>query len=199
MISSRESIEAPATPVATASVTNAVVATLVVLFPAVCVVAVGFPVSAGEASGAKPEIDAPEGIVTVPVNVGEARFAFRSRAVCCAVDTGFAVSAVLSTEPKPTSPLTIPVGVLITGDVIVLFVKVADAARSVALDVLSTLPRPTSPFTIPVGVFTTGEVSVLFVKVCAVVKSAVTVVSIESVFPDFERPVLAVICPAPEN
>ena len=36
----------------------------------------------GEANGAKPEIDAPLGIVTVPVNVGEARFAFRSSAVC---------------------------------------------------------------------------------------------------------------------
>ena len=62
----------------TAAVTKAVVATLVVLSPAVCVVAivpvgrVGVPVKVGEASGAKPEMDAPEGIVTVPVKVGEA-------------------------------------------------------------------------------------------------------------------------------
>ena len=39
---------------------------------------------------------------TVPVNVGEAKFALRSRAVCWAVETGLAVSAVLSTLPRPT-------------------------------------------------------------------------------------------------
>ena len=38
---------------------------------------------------------------TVPVNVGEARFALRFNAVCCAVDTGFAVSAVLSIFHRP--------------------------------------------------------------------------------------------------
>ena len=48
------------------------------------------------------------GIVAMPVNVGVALFAFRSNAVCCAVDTGLAVSAVLSTEPKPTIDLVIP-------------------------------------------------------------------------------------------
>ena len=42
----------------------------------------------------------------VPVNAGDARFAFRFNAVCCAVDTGFAVSAVLSTLHRPTSPFT---------------------------------------------------------------------------------------------
>ena len=47
--------------------------------PAVCVVAivpvgsVGVPVKVGEASGAKPEMDAPDGIVTVPVKVGLAK------------------------------------------------------------------------------------------------------------------------------
>lgn len=34
---------------------------------------------------------------TVPVNVGEATLALRFNAVCCAVDTGFAASEVLST------------------------------------------------------------------------------------------------------
>ena len=52
---------------------------------------------------------------TVPVKVGEARSALRSRAVCCAVETGFAVSAVLLTEPSPTMvaviPETVPVNV----------------------------------------------------------------------------------------
>ena len=45
---------------------------------------------------------------TVPVNVGDAKFALRSSAVCCAVETGFAVSAVLSTLPSPTMDLVIP-------------------------------------------------------------------------------------------
>jgi hypothetical protein len=62
----------------TAAVTKAVVASAVVLFPAVCVTAVvpvgkdGVPEKVGEASAANPEMDAPAGIVTVPVKVGEA-------------------------------------------------------------------------------------------------------------------------------
>jgi hypothetical protein len=54
----------------TAAVTKAVVASWVVFVPAVAVGAVGVPVRAGEAKGAKPEIDAPAGMVTVPVKVG---------------------------------------------------------------------------------------------------------------------------------
>ena len=46
--------------------------------------------------------------VTVPVNVGLARLAFKFKAVCCAVETGFAASVVLSTFPKPTMVLVIP-------------------------------------------------------------------------------------------
>jgi len=78
------------------------------LVAAAAVGAVGVPVNAGEASGAKPEMEAPEGIVTVPVKVGLARGALRSRAVCWAVETGFAVSAVLSTFPRPTMVLVMP-------------------------------------------------------------------------------------------
>jgi hypothetical protein len=52
--------------------TKAVVAICVVFVPAVAVGAVGVPVSAGDASGAKPEMEAPAGMVTVPVKVGEA-------------------------------------------------------------------------------------------------------------------------------
>ena len=52
---------------------------------------------------------------TDPVKVGEARGAFKSRAVCVDVDTGLLASVVLSTEPKPTidlvMPLTVPVNV----------------------------------------------------------------------------------------
>ena len=61
---------------------------------------------------------------TVPVKVGEARGAFKSRAVCVAVDTGLLASVVLSTLDRPTSVFVIPVGVLITGDVRVLLVRV---------------------------------------------------------------------------
>ncbi len=45
---------------------------------------------------------------TVPVKVGDARLAFKSSAVCWAVDTGLAVSAVLFTFPSPTIVAVIP-------------------------------------------------------------------------------------------
>ena len=61
---------------------------------------------------------------TVPVNVGSAFGAFRSSAVCVAVETGLFASVVLSTFESPTSSFTIPVGVVILGEVNVLFVKV---------------------------------------------------------------------------
>ena len=44
---------------------------------------------------------------TVPVKVGEARLAFKSKAVCCAVLTGLFTSLVLSTLDKPTKLLSI--------------------------------------------------------------------------------------------
>jgi hypothetical protein len=53
--------------------TNAVVAICVVLVSAAAVVEMGAPVNVGLANGANPLIDAPEGIVTVPVKVGEAK------------------------------------------------------------------------------------------------------------------------------
>ena len=45
------------------------------------------------------------GTVTVPVKVGLARGAFKSRAVWVAADIGLLASEVLSTLPKPTSDL----------------------------------------------------------------------------------------------
>ena len=69
------------------------------------------------------------GRTTVPVNVGLARFAFKSRADCVAVDTGLFKSEVLSTSPKPTSPLRIPVGLEIAGDCNVLFVRVSTPVK----------------------------------------------------------------------
>ena len=55
--------------------------------------------------------------LTVPVKVGLASGAFRSRALCVAVDTGLLASAVISTLPRPTMdlemPLTAPVKVLL--------------------------------------------------------------------------------------
>ena len=41
-------------------------------------------------------------IIVLPVNVGPAKSAFKSKAVCCALDTGFPESDVLSTFPNPT-------------------------------------------------------------------------------------------------
>ena len=64
----------------TAVFTNAVVANCVVLVPAVAVGAAG-----------------------APVNVGPAKGAFKSNAVCTAVETGLAASLVLSTLLNPTS------------------------------------------------------------------------------------------------
>ena len=53
--------------------------------------------------------------LTVPVKVGLASGALRSRAVCVAVEIGLAESAVLLTLPRPTMlavmPLTVPVKV----------------------------------------------------------------------------------------
>ena len=43
----------------------------------------------------------PVGKTTSPVNVGDARFAFRSSVVCCAVLTGLFKSEVLSILPSP--------------------------------------------------------------------------------------------------
>ena len=48
------------------------------------------------------------GAVRVPVNVGPAKLAFRFKAVCVAVETGFAESLVLSTLPSPTISFVIP-------------------------------------------------------------------------------------------
>ena len=64
------------------------------------------------------------------MKVGEARFAFRSKAVCPAVDTGLFASEVLSTFPKPTSPFTKPAGV-----VMVLFVSVCVPVVVTRIDV----------------------------------------------------------------
>ncbi len=71
--------------------------------------------------------------LTVPVNVGLARLAFKSKAVCCAVETGLAVSAVLSTLDN--TPPNVPVNV---GEDIVGLVNI------VALLSLITFPNPTS-------------------------------------------------------
>ena len=66
---------------------------------------------------------------TVPVNVGLARGAFASNAVCVAAETGLFASDVLSTFPKPTivwvMPPTVPVkvGLLIGAFAANLFIK----------------------------------------------------------------------------
>ncbi len=55
------------------------------------------------------------GAAGVPVNVGDAKGDFKSKAVCVAVLIGLFASVVLSTFARPTSPFTIPVGVVIEG------------------------------------------------------------------------------------
>jgi hypothetical protein len=71
----------------------------------------------------------PVGKLGVPVKVGDAKGAFKSKAVCVAVEIGLFTSDVLSTFPNPTSPLTIPVGVVIDGLVKLLLVKVSTPAN----------------------------------------------------------------------
>lgn len=46
--------------------------------------------------------------VVVPVNEGPARFAFKFKAVCVAVDTGLLASEVLLQFPSPTMAAVIP-------------------------------------------------------------------------------------------
>ena len=57
----------------------------------------------------------PAGRVTVPLKLGDAKFAFRFKAVCWAVDTGLFASLVSFTLLKPTiaavMPETVPVKV----------------------------------------------------------------------------------------
>lgn len=60
-----------------------------------------------------------------------------------AVAEFFVASLVLSTFDSPTSHFTMPVGVVMTGEVRVLFVRVATALFLVASEVLSTSERPT--------------------------------------------------------
>ena len=71
----------------------------------------------------------PVGKLGVPLKAGDAKGAFKSKAVCVAVEIGLFTSDVLSTFPNPTSPLTIPVGVVIDGLVNVLLVKVSVPAN----------------------------------------------------------------------
>ena len=95
------------------------------------------------------------------MNVGDAKLALRSSAVCCAEETGLAASDVLFTEPRPTIaaviPLTVPVNV---GDAKLALrssaVCCAEETGLEASDVLFTLLNPTIvaviPLTVPVKV-----------------------------------------------
>ena len=107
--------------------------------------------------------------LTVPVNVGDAKLALISSAVCCAVETGLAASDVLSALASPTIaleiPLTVPVNVgdaklALRSSAICCAVETGLAAS----DVLSALPSPTIaleiPLTVPVNV---GDANVAYV------------------------------------
>jgi hypothetical protein len=95
---------------------------------------------------------------TTPVNVGEARFAFKFNAVWVAVETDLFASDVLSTLLKPTIALVIPETVPVNvGEARFAFkfnaVWVAVEIGLLASEVLSTLPKPTFDFSIPVAIF----------------------------------------------
>jgi hypothetical protein len=107
------------------------------------------------------------GRVSVPVfeivlMIGEVRVLF----VSVATAAFFVASDVLSTLPRPTSPLTMPVGVVMAGEVSVLFVSVSVVAlpTRVSVDV--------GRVSVPVLEIDemTGEVRVLFVSVSVVAR-----------------------------
>ena len=105
---------------------------------------------------------------TLPENIGETKFAFKSKADCVAVETGLLASVVLSTLSNPTIdlviPLTVPVNV---GEAKLAFKSKADCVAVetglFASVVLSTLSNPTIdlviPPTMPVNV---GEAKVAY-------------------------------------
>ena len=88
---------------------------------------------------------------TVPVNVGEANGAFKSKAVCVAVETGLSASDVLSTSSKPTIafviPETFPVNVgeiaLTTSPVPVVAISSTTPALPLPVKLPNTLPAAT--------------------------------------------------------
>ena len=88
---------------------------------------------------------------TVPEKVGEAKLAFKSKAICVAVETGLFRSVVLSTFAKPTIvfviPPTVPVKV---GEAKLAFkskaICVAVETGLLISPVLSTLAKPRSDF-----------------------------------------------------
>ena len=101
------------------------------------------------------------GAVGMPVRDGLARDAFKSKAVCVAVEMGLSASDVLFTLPKPTMvavmPLTVPVKVGPASDAFKSkAVCVAVETGLSASAVLFTLPKPTMvavmPLTVPVKV-----------------------------------------------
>ena len=84
---------------------------MLILAPATCKAVVAFIV----------------GAASVPVKVGLAKFAFKFKAVCVAVEIGLLASLVLSTLAKPTIvlviPLTVPVKI---GFAIGAYIRFAD-------------------------------------------------------------------------
>ena len=97
------------------------------------------------------------------MKLGEAIVAFKANAATAASLNGFKASEVLSTLDNPTSAFTIPVGVLITGLVKVLFVKVsapanvanvpeAGSVTFVAAEVVNTVLNPPAVSKFPANV-----------------------------------------------
>jgi len=116
-------------------------------------------------------IDVAEATHNVGVtSVGDIKFAFRLRAVCCAVDTGLFTSLVSSTLVSQTIALvihpTVPVNV---GEARLAFrFKESCVAVDIGFNksvVLSTFHNQTSHFTIPVGATRAGEVDLTIAPV----------------------------------
>ena len=84
----------------------------------------------------------PVGKLGVPVKVGEAKGAFKSKAVCVAVLTGLSASAVLSTFPRPTIALVIPPTVPVKVGDAKGAAPVTSATGMLALAVIAEVPDP---------------------------------------------------------
>ena len=91
-------------------------------------------------------VDAAVGATGTPVNVGDANAAFKSNAVCVALEIGLFTSDVLSTLVRPTIsleiPLTVPVKV---GDTMLAFKS--NAASNALTDASNTISWASNAFT----------------------------------------------------
>ena len=112
--------------------------------------------------------------VTVPVNVGLSRLALRSSAVCVAVDTGFAESAVLSTFPRPTEDfVSAATAVEIFPSAAVPAAVIASASAESAYAVVASSDVSAMPWTFVVSLLWVDTASSAYVFVASAEVSAI--------------------------